>query len=49
MQVWADRVFEYVGKRDEQTPELAKYLDQLAHKGVDAERLLDLGTCPPGQ
>ncbi len=42
VQVWADRVVEYVGKRDEQTPELAKYLDQLARKGVDAERLLDL-------
>jgi conjugative relaxase-like TrwC/TraI family protein len=40
--VWADRVVDYVGKRDEQTPELAKYLDQLARKGVDAKRLLDL-------
>ncbi len=42
VQVWADRIVEYVGKRDEQTTELAKYLDQLARKGVDAERLLDL-------
>lgn len=42
VQVWADRIVEYVGKRDEQTAELARYLDQLARKGVDAERLLDL-------
>jgi hypothetical protein len=42
VQVWADRIVEYVGKRDEQTAELARYLDQLARKGGDAERLLDL-------
>lgn len=42
VQVWADRIVEYVGKRDEQTAEFAKYLDQLARKGGDAERLLDL-------
>jgi hypothetical protein len=42
VQVWADRIVEYVGKRDDQTAEFAKYLDQLARKGVDAEHLLDL-------
>lgn len=42
VQVWAGRIVEYVGKRDEQTPELAKYLDRLSRKGVDAERFLDL-------
>ncbi|MGL4743756.1 MAG: hypothetical protein ACRCXL_05140 [Dermatophilaceae bacterium] len=42
VQVWADRIVEYVGTRDEQTAELAKYLDQLARKGLDTERLLDL-------
>jgi len=42
LKVWDDRVVEYVGRRDEQTGELAKYLDQLARKGIDAERLLDL-------
>ncbi|MEP6815890.1 MAG: AAA family ATPase, partial [Marmoricola sp.] len=40
--VWADRIIEYVGRRDEQTGELAKHLDQLARRGVDAGRLLDL-------
>lgn len=39
---WADRIIEYVGRRDEQTAELAKYLDQLARRGIDAERILDL-------
>lgn len=42
VKTWADRIVEYVGRRDEQTGELAKYLDQLARKGIDAERLLDL-------
>jgi hypothetical protein len=39
---WADRIVEYVGRGDEQTGELAKYLDQLARKGIGARRLLDL-------
>ena len=42
VKTWADRVVEYVGRRDEQTGELAKYLDQLARRGIDAERILDL-------
>lgn len=40
VQAWADRVVEYVGTRDDQTLELAKHLDQLARRGVDAERIL---------
>ncbi|MBD8869891.1 hypothetical protein [Nocardioides donggukensis] len=42
VKTWADRIVEYVGKRDQQTGELARYLNQLARKGIDAERLLDL-------
>ena len=42
VKTWADRIVEYVGRRDEQTGELAKYLDRLARKGIDAERILDL-------
>lgn len=42
MKTWADRIVEYVGNRDEQTAELAKYLDTLARKGIDAERVLDV-------
>lgn len=42
VKTWADRVVEYVGRRDEQTGEFAKYLDTLAPKGIDAARMLDL-------
>ena len=42
VKIWADRIVEYVGNRDQQTAELAKYLDTLARKGIDAERLLHL-------
>jgi len=42
LKVWADRIVEYVGRRDEQTGELAKYLDKLSREGIDAERILDL-------
>ena len=42
VQTCADRIVEYVDRRDEPTGELAKYLDQLARKGIDAERLLAL-------
>ena len=38
---WQERIFTYVGHRDEQTGELAKYLDGLQRKGVDAERMLE--------
>ncbi|MGH3444467.1 MAG: hypothetical protein ACRDPB_03745, partial [Nocardioidaceae bacterium] len=39
---WADRIVEYVSRHDEQTIELARHLDTLQRKGIDAERLLDL-------
>ncbi|MEO6714280.1 MAG: hypothetical protein ABIM89_12735 [Mycobacteriales bacterium] len=42
VKTWADRIVEYVGNRAERTGELARYLDQLARKGIDAERILDL-------
>ena len=42
VKTWADRIVEYVGQRDQQTTELAKDLDQLARRGIDAERLLAL-------
>lgn len=40
--VWAKRIVEYVGRRDDQTHDLAKELDKLARRGADAERLLEL-------
>lgn len=39
---WQERIIAYVGHRDEQTGELAKYLDGLQRQGVAAERLLEL-------
>jgi hypothetical protein len=42
LKVWADRIVECVGRRDEQTGELAKYLDKLARRGIDAKRILNL-------
>lgn len=39
---WETRIIEYVGRRDENTTEFAKHLDQLQRRGVDAERMLDL-------
>lgn len=42
VKTWADRIVEYVGQRDQRTTELAKDLDQLARRGIDAERVLDL-------
>ncbi len=40
--VWQERVVEYVGQRDERTGHLAKYLDGLQRKGVNADRILEL-------
>jgi len=40
--VWENRIVDYVGKRDEQTIELAKHLDTLQRRGIDAEQVLDL-------
>jgi conjugative relaxase-like TrwC/TraI family protein len=42
LHVWQERIAAYVGHRDEQTGPLAKYLDGLQRKGVDAERILEL-------
>ncbi|WP_051369608.1 MobF family relaxase [Phycicoccus elongatus] len=42
LRAWQDRIVAYVGHRDEQTGQLAKYLDGLQPKGVDAERFLEL-------
>ena len=42
LQVWETRIIDYVGHRDEHTIELAKQLDQLQRKGVDAQQVLDL-------
>lgn len=39
---WQERIVAYVGQRDDQTGQLAKYLDGLQRKGVDAERMLEL-------
>ncbi len=42
IKLWEERIVEYVGQRDEQTVDLAKHLDKLQRRGVDAERILDL-------
>lgn len=42
LHVWQERIVAYVGRRNEQTGQLAKYLDGLQRKGVDAERMLEL-------
>jgi hypothetical protein len=42
LKVWETRIVDYVGKRDEQTIELAKHLDTLQRRGIEAERVLDL-------
>lgn len=39
---WQERIVAYVGHRDDQTGPLAKYLDGLQRKGVDADRMLEL-------
>ncbi len=40
LRVWETRIAEYVGRRDEQTTELAKQIDQLQRRGVGADRVL---------
>jgi len=40
LKVWETRIVDYVGRRDEHTIELAKQLDQLQRKGVNAEQVL---------
>ena len=42
LHAWQERIVAYVGNRDEQTGQLAKYLDGIQRKGFDAERMLEL-------
>lgn len=42
LHAWQERIVAYVGNRDEKTGQLAKYLDGLQRKGIDAERMLEL-------
>lgn len=42
LHVWQERIVAYVGHRDDQTGQLAKYRDGLQRKGVNAERILEL-------
>lgn len=42
VKVWEERIVGYVGRYDEQTLELAKHLDRLERRGIDAQQLLDL-------
>lgn len=42
IKLWEGRIVECVGRRDEQTVELAKHLDKLQRRGVDAVCVLDL-------
>ncbi len=42
LHAWQERIVAYVGHRDEQTGQLAKYLDGLQRKGVNVERILEL-------
>lgn len=42
LHAWQERIVAYVGSRDEQTGELAKYLDGMQRTGVDAQRMLEL-------
>lgn len=42
LKVWEARIVDYVGHRDEHIVELAKKLDQLQRRGVDALQVLNL-------
>jgi len=42
LKVWEARIVDYVGHRDEHIVELAKKLDQLQRRGVDAQQVLNL-------
>jgi len=44
LKVWETRIIDYVGRRDENTIELAKHLDTLQRRGIEAERVLDLAS-----
>jgi len=42
LKVWEARILDYVGHRDEHIVEMAKKLDQLHRRGVDAQQVLNL-------
>nr|WP_257953818.1 hypothetical protein [Nocardioides sp. B-3] len=42
LKVWEERIVQYVGTRDEETIGLAKQLDKLQRRGVDAELALSV-------
>ncbi len=42
LRVWETKIIDYTGKRDDHTATLAKQLDDLARRGQEADRLLDL-------
>jgi len=42
LKVWETKIIDYTGKRDDHTATLAKQLDDLARRGQEADRLLDL-------
>jgi len=44
LKVWETRVVDYVGRRDEHTTALAKRLDELQRRGINAELMLDLAS-----
>lgn len=42
LRVWETKIIDYTGRRDDHTATLAKQLDDLARRGQEADRLLDL-------
>ncbi len=44
LKVWETRIVDYVGRRDEHTTALAKRLDELQRRGINAELMLDLAS-----
>jgi len=44
LEAWENRVVDYVGRRDEHTTALAKRLDELQRRGINAELMLDLAS-----
>jgi hypothetical protein len=44
LKVWETRIVDYVGRRDEHTTTLAKRLDELQRRGINAELMLDLAS-----
>jgi len=44
IEIWENRIVDYVGRRDEHTTALAKRLDELQRSGIDAELMLGLAS-----